>query len=159
MAALPCESATFDAQLVGFDKSGRTVEWCRRTGFVAVPAAIRLYVFDLLELNGRYLQGLPLALRRANLERLFASAGEAVCLTEMWQGDPEPALRFAREAGQPGVVAKRVDSPYEEGFRSGDWVKWDLPAQRVQAGRKRLVRKRSWKKEITSKKTAVPMAA
>lgn len=86
-----------------------------------LPATLML--FDLLELDGRELCGLPLVERLALLDR-------AVPQSEAWQvvasfpGDQGPALFQAAVAqGLEGVVAKRQGSPYVPGTRSRDWLK------------------------------------
>ena len=86
----------------------------------AHPASYR--VFDLLvDERGRDLTSRPLAERRTALERLMPKlAGPALALSPATR-DVAAARRWLEglQAGQDGVVAKRVDLPYRSGLRDG----------------------------------------
>jgi bifunctional non-homologous end joining protein LigD len=107
-----------DGELVALDERGRP-------SFQALHhqshSALAYYVFDLLELNGRSLVNAPLEERRRQLPAIVA--GTPVFLSEPLPGSPEDIARAVRELGLEGVVAKRADSRYEPGRRSGAWVK------------------------------------
>jgi ATP-dependent DNA ligase len=79
---------------------------------------VAYHVFDIMWIDGRDLTGLPLAERRALLSELPLNAPlhRVQPLT-----DAEPWTR-AREAQWEGVIAKRLDSPYEQ-KRSKHWLK------------------------------------
>jgi ATP-dependent DNA ligase len=80
-----------------------------------------LVAFDLVELAGEDLRGSPLYLRRAELERLFATELPDLELG-LQTDDRELAQRWLdSELRVEGVVAKRADSYYCPGRR--DWVK------------------------------------
>ena len=89
-------------------------------------SAIRFYAFDLLIYRGRNLLGLKLTDRRALLAEAIASLDESVRLSENFDVEPDELLRGVKELGFEGIVAKRKDSPYEPGKRSGAWVKYKL---------------------------------
>ncbi|MBV9935939.1 MAG: DNA ligase, partial [Actinobacteria bacterium] len=82
---------------------------------------IAYHVFDLPWLDGEDLCGLPYVERRARLEAL-ALDGPA-WRTPPWHDDGPELLRLARAHGLEGVIAKRLDSPYRPGGRSGEWIK------------------------------------
>ncbi len=88
----------------------------------SVPASYM--VFDLVHLDGRSLIEEPYTVRRAELAAL-ASHG----LPPGWHapgnavGDAAPMWDITEQYGLEGVVAKRLDSRYEPGRRSGAWVK------------------------------------
>ena len=88
--------------------------------------AICFYAFDLLVFRGRSLLGLKLSERRALLPYALTGLGESVRLSESFEAGPEELVRGARELGFEGIVAKRRDSLYEPGKRSGAWVKFKL---------------------------------
>ncbi|MDG4822957.1 non-homologous end-joining DNA ligase [Asanoa sp. WMMD1127] len=99
---------------------------------------VRFYLFDLLHLDGTDLTQLPYAERRDALQRLDIT-GDPVDTPPYWTGDAGPALLdAARELGLEGVVAKRLDSPYQPGRRSPAWIKVPLTntAEVVVAGYK-----------------------
>jgi bifunctional non-homologous end joining protein LigD len=87
-------------------------------------------IFDVLQLDGRPLMDLPYTERRALLDDLALSGPN-------WQTPPSfPGADFAavqavsREHGMEGVVAKRLDSRYTPGVRTGNWRK--IKNQRTQ---------------------------
>lgn len=87
----------------------------------ASGVAVFLYLFDLLELDGRDLRPLPLRERKAKLRRGVQFGGPIRSTTHR-VGDGEQAYRYACEHGWEGVIAKRADSPYVAA-RSRDWLK------------------------------------
>ena len=88
------------------------------------PAA--LVAFDLLLVGEDALLELSWRERRARLEELFGDwESETIQLGETAPTRKEVEDRAARE-GWEGVVAKRMDSPYRPGQRTGEWVKLKL---------------------------------
>ena len=79
-------------------------------------------IFDLLWLDGHPLMHLPYAERRARLKELGLHGAS-------WQtpdhvvGEGAAVLEASKASGLEGVVAKRLDSPYEAGRRSACWIK------------------------------------
>lgn len=125
VAGLSCHQAVVDGQLLALDEEGRVcgcpLEMLRMG---SRPASVRLEVFDLLELDGRFIEGLPCHLRKQRLESLLSETrGDILALTEELAGPVEGLMEMARHAGQAGIVGKRRDSTYEEGRRDGAWVK------------------------------------
>jgi bifunctional non-homologous end joining protein LigD len=85
-----------------------------------VPTCV--YCFDLLELNGRGLREQPLVQRRARLQAL---SRRAMCdLLRFSESFPDANALVAEcsRRGIEGIVAKRKDTPYRSGTRSG-WIK------------------------------------
>jgi bifunctional non-homologous end joining protein LigD len=87
---------------------------------------VQLYVFDLLHLGTKVLLDSPFTRRRAMLDDL--GLDDEVVKTPPYWVDDEGAdlLDAAAENGLEGVVAKRLDSVYEPGARSRQWVKTPL---------------------------------
>jgi DNA ligase D-like protein (predicted ligase) len=79
------------------------------------------YVFDLLQLDGHSLVGLPLTDRKSLLEDLFDWRAP-LRLTQSLEGDGQTLLDSACRQGWEGLIAKRADSPYRAG-RTSDWLK------------------------------------
>jgi bifunctional non-homologous end joining protein LigD len=134
---LGMRDAVLDGEIVAFDQSRPprpSFERLQRRMHVTSPTSIRrlsgsmpvVYaIFDLLYLDGRSLMGLPYEERRARLEDLELS-GPAWRVPTAYRGPAHPgkALLDATEAqGLEGIVAKRLDSRYEPGRRTGAWVK------------------------------------
>jgi bifunctional non-homologous end joining protein LigD len=87
------------------------------------PGTLVFYVFDLLNFHGRNMRHLPLTVRRELLEPLTAGAGDLIRFSAALDGSPEIVLAEVKRLGLEGIVAKRPDSKYEAGQRSGAWMK------------------------------------
>jgi len=79
-------------------------------------------VFDLLWLDGHPLVELAYEERRARLQALGLD-GPAWQAPDHLVGNGAAVLNASLERGLEGVVAKRLDSPYEPGRRSPCWIK------------------------------------
>jgi ATP-dependent DNA ligase len=83
------------------------------------------YVFDVLVYRGRSLLNEPLSVRREMLSEMFKGIKAApIALSETLDGSADNLIRIAKEFGFEGIVAKRKDSLYESGKRTGSWVKY-----------------------------------
>jgi DNA ligase-1 len=117
----------------------------KRIGRKTVPkrlladAPARLLAYDLLEEGGQDLRALPLAQRRARLDRLVAAlpAGVPLGLSPALPVTDWAALAglraTARAARAEGLMLKRLSSPYHVGRKRGDWWKWKLDPFTVDA--------------------------
>jgi bifunctional non-homologous end joining protein LigD len=86
------------------------------------PAA--LILFDILMDNDEVLMREPWSERRARLlKRVGKSVSDQLRLTDSVEGDGKKMLEKARREGWEGVIAKRIDSRYEPGSRSRNWLK------------------------------------
>ncbi len=79
-------------------------------------------VFDILEKDGESLTKLPLTERKAILQESLRE-GANVLLCDFIEAKGEAYFQSVLEKGLEGVVAKRRDSMYEEGLRTGSWLK------------------------------------
>jgi DNA ligase D-like protein (predicted ligase)/DNA ligase D-like protein (predicted 3'-phosphoesterase) len=79
-------------------------------------------VFDILEKDGKALTKLPLMERKAILKQSLQE-GKNVLLCDFIEEKGEAYFNSILEKGLEGVVAKRKDSEYEEGLRTGSWLK------------------------------------
>ncbi|HEX6074635.1 MAG TPA: non-homologous end-joining DNA ligase [Micromonosporaceae bacterium] len=134
LIALPGQVAgrrmLLDGELVALDPSGRPsfpllqqrmhVRFPDRRLVDRVP--VFYYLFDLLYLDGTATTDRTYRRRRDLLESLPLGAGPA-SVPPRFSGDGHTVLATAREYGLEGVVAKRVDSRYEPGRRSRNWIK------------------------------------
>jgi len=68
--------------------------------------------------------GIELAERRGWLAHAVAGLAGTVQLLESFETAPGKLLRAAKDLGFEGVVAKRKNSLYEAGRRSGAWLKF-----------------------------------
>jgi len=83
---------------------------------------IAYLVFDIMAIDGRSVMAMPYADRRALLSEL--AMNDPRWYAPGWvAGGGKKLLATARDAGYEGIVAKRLDSPYIPGDRSGRWLK------------------------------------
>ena len=94
-----------------------------QAALLAGQTPVTYLVFDLLQLDGRSLLDLEYTQRRALLEDL-ALAGPYWQTPPWFPGGDFGAVRsVSLEHGMEGVVAKRLDSRYVPGVRTGSWRK------------------------------------
>lgn len=95
-----------------------------------------LMVFDLLDLDGVSLAGLPLSQRRQQLEEFFRKNRTCGLQLSPTSGDREVALGWLKRSGGAldGVIAKRADLPYRPGERAMIKVKQQRTADCVVGG-------------------------
>jgi DNA ligase D-like protein (predicted ligase) len=114
-----------DGEIVAIDESGR-VSFNLLQHHRSKAQALLFYAFDILIYRGRGLLKVPLESRREVLGEIFKDAGKAspIGLSETIDATPAELVRVAKEFDFEGIVAKRKDSYYEFGKRSGAWVKY-----------------------------------
>jgi DNA ligase D-like protein (predicted ligase)/DNA ligase D-like protein (predicted 3'-phosphoesterase) len=79
-------------------------------------------VFDILERDGKPLLDLPLIERKKILKEAVKE-GPHVLSADYVEEKGEAYYQIALDKGLEGVIAKKKDSPYESGLRSGNWLK------------------------------------
>jgi bifunctional non-homologous end joining protein LigD len=93
----------------------------------AAQAMIVYYVFDVMVLGGRNVMGEPLAVRRDLLTRdVLPLLADPVREAPRFDAALADLIAAVRAQGLEGLVAKRLDSVYEPGARSGAWRKMQL---------------------------------
>ena len=124
-----------DGELVTLDQAGRPdfgllqqrmhVRPPSRDLRARVP--VRLYLFDLLEIDGASLLREPYDTRRARLLDLGLDTRPSVDVPPAFTDiTGAQLLEIARTHGLEGIVAKRRSSRYEPGRRSPAWIKTAL---------------------------------
>jgi DNA ligase-1 len=126
------KTAILEGEVVAVDKEGYPIPFqhlmrrFRRVHGIAdaverIP--LRLYLFDILYLDGRNLISLPYVERR---EILSASSGDVSLTSQLVTGSVEEAecfLKQAMDAGHEGLMAKKLDGAYTPGVRGKRWFK------------------------------------
>jgi bifunctional non-homologous end joining protein LigD len=124
---LPADRVILDGEIVALDEKGRSsfqlLQDYKRSE-QRVPLVY--YVFDLLFVDGKDLRKEPLSARRKLLADILKKAPPNIRLSEGLQASKEDLLRVAQEFGLEGLVAKRLNSIYESGRRTGAWVKFKI---------------------------------
>ena len=107
--ALAPVECVLDGVLVGFDNAGKVG-----------PEGSHYLAVDLLWLDGVSTVDLPYERRRELLNELGV-AGPQWLTPPHFTGGGQFARTAARDQGAPGIVAKRLDSPYQPGRRTRQW--------------------------------------
>jgi len=123
VSKLPIESVILDGEAVGFDpKTGKllpfqeTVQRKRKYGVAgkAKELPLKVFVYDILYLNGKNLIGLPFIKRRQELEKVIPKKVDGLELAEQEIVEDEKKLRELREKyihlGLEGVMCKKLDT-------------------------------------------------
>jgi DNA ligase D-like protein (predicted ligase) len=124
---LKAETAILDGEIVALDPKGKPSFQALQHRSAHRNYAIVFYAFDLLHFNGEDLTQLPLTERRKRL--VFIVKGSRVLLSDPLPGTAEQVIQAVSRVGLEGIVAKRKDSRYQSGERSGAWVKLKLDKQ------------------------------
>jgi bifunctional non-homologous end joining protein LigD len=122
LAHLPA-GTIIDGELVAIGPDHRS-DFNLLQNFRSAQAQIHYYAFDLLALKGKPLLEQPLQSRRRMLADVLRPNDHIDrSVVDMRSGH---ILKFVKDHGLEGVVAKRTDSIYEPGLRSGLWQKHRL---------------------------------
>lgn len=124
LAALPCDTALLDGEIVVLDRNGvsrfQQLQNALSEGSTARPL---LYAFDLLHLDGWDLRGAGVEDRKGQLRALVeAVADDRLRYSDHVRGTGGAFHDQACEMGVEGIISKRVDQPYRPG-RGRSWVK------------------------------------
>jgi bifunctional non-homologous end joining protein LigD len=131
--ALAPTEAVLDGEIVAFDgprpspgllaKRTRPPRDAAAARRAAERTPVQFLAYDLLWLEGHAtLEVVPYAERRELLDGL-AVTGEHWQTPPYFPGGGQYARQAARDQGLPGVIAKRLDSPYLPGRRNRRWLK------------------------------------
>src|ERR1700674_197496 len=121
LADLP-DGTVVDGEVCALDDAGRP-NFNLLQQFRSGASRICYFIFDLLVCNDRDLTKLPLVERR-KLLNLLKLKSERIRISEQFEVPANDILVAVREQKLEGVVAKRKDSSYEAGKRSGSWIKY-----------------------------------
>jgi bifunctional non-homologous end joining protein LigD len=130
--SLGSRRVVLDGEVVAFDDQGRpSFERLQSRMHLASDSAVRrrkrdipatYVIFDLLYLDGHTTMGLTYEERRELLEALELE-GPAWRTPTYHRGEGKALLAATRELGIEGIVAKKLDCPYQPGARASHWIK------------------------------------
>lgn len=134
---LPVETVILDGEAVGINpKTGRllpfqeTIQRKRKHGVgeMIKTVPLKVFVYDILLLNGRNLITEPFTVRRKELEKIMCRPIDGLELAKQTIVTDIVNLRKLREKylrlGLEGVMCKKLDQPYQAGARNFNWVKF-----------------------------------
>jgi bifunctional non-homologous end joining protein LigD len=115
-----CQEAVLDGEICVLDAAGRSVFH----DLQASNGPVTFVVFDLLYIDGRWIDGLPYDDRRARLRAIVVpDALDQVLLSDDVRGTGRALFDAVAASGGEGVIAKRRTSAYRSGARTDDWRK------------------------------------
>jgi bifunctional non-homologous end joining protein LigD len=118
ISRLPNETLILDGEAVAFDAHGVSRFQLLQRGNLS----LRYALFDCLFRDGVDLRSRPLADRRQELEEVVRTPSDLLFISRRLAPNGLDAYRIAKRKGFEGIVAKDIDSPYEE-RRSRKWLK------------------------------------
>ena len=122
LSSLPDETV-IDGEVVAFDQAGRpSFNPLQNAG--SSKLVLVYYVFDVLILGGRNVIAEPLSKRRDLVKRhVLPKLSEPIRESAPLNASLSDVIEVVKAHGLEGIVAKRLDSRYEPGQRSGAWLK------------------------------------
>ena len=122
LAKLPDETV-IDGEVIALDEDGRP-SFNILQNYGASKAPVLYFVFDVMILAGRDVRQEPLGARRELLEKkVLPKLTEPVRYAAPLDATLPVLITSVKAQGLEGLVAKRLDSRYEAGLRSGAWQK------------------------------------
>jgi DNA ligase D-like protein (predicted ligase) len=122
LAKLPDETV-LDGEVVAFDEEGKP-SFNALQNYGSAPAPVVFYVFDLMILTGKDVMSEPLEKRRKLLEtKVLPKLKDPCRYAGALDAKLSDLIASVKAQGLEGLVAKRRDSRYEPGLRSGAWQK------------------------------------
>src|SRR5256714_13089062 len=105
------------------DEEGRSsFQLLQRAELDGKDAPLAFYVFDLLQLNGRSLLGVPLILRKEVLRLLVPPSGDIIRFSGALGTEAATLLPEIKRRGLEGLLGKERDSVFEPRRRNGALV-------------------------------------
>jgi len=122
LTSMPDETV-IDGEVVALDEEGRpSFNYLQNHGSAGIP--LHFFIFDLLILNSRDVMSEPLMKRRELIEQhVLPKLADPIRYSPIFEASLPDLIRSVKAQGLEGLVAKRRDSRYEPGLRSGAWQK------------------------------------
>jgi bifunctional non-homologous end joining protein LigD len=122
VAKLPTNRCVLDGEVCALNDRGRSsFQLLQNSAEGGRPVVY--YIFDVLFEGSRDMRHFPLTERKNRLDAILSSAVDPIRLSPFFTENPKRVLGKMRSAGAEGSIAKRKDSVYGSGQRSGAWVK------------------------------------
>jgi DNA ligase D-like protein (predicted ligase) len=122
LAQMP-DDTVIDGEVVALDADGRP-SFNTLQNYGSAGAPLHFFIFDVLILQGKDVTGEPLIKRRELIEEhVFPKLADPIRYSPILAGTLKQLVHSVKMQGLEGLVAKRRDSQYEPGLRSGAWQK------------------------------------
>jgi bifunctional non-homologous end joining protein LigD len=122
---LAADQVILDGEVVAVDSKGRSSFQLLQSyqSAIGTKPPLLYYVFDVLQLNGKDLTVLPLSQRKQIAEELVRGLS-AIRFSGNIKANSNRVMLAMQKKGLEGLIAKKKDSRYEPGRRSGAWAKF-----------------------------------
>jgi DNA ligase D-like protein (predicted ligase) len=128
------DETVIDGEVIALDAEGRP-SFNLLQNYGSADAPLHFFIFDVLILKGKDVMGETLVKRRELIEELvLPTLADPIRYSPILEGSLKDLVRSVKAQGLEGLVAKRRDSKYEPGLRSGAWQK-----MRVNAGQELVI--------------------
>jgi ATP-dependent DNA ligase len=117
-----------DGEIIALDSTGR-ISFNQLQHHRSQAQTILFYAFDVIIHRGRSLIHIPLETRRELLSDIatdLKAHTPLIGLSDTLDIIPAELIPLVKEFGFEGIVAKRKDSCYEPGKRTGAWLKYKV---------------------------------
>lgn len=121
LEALPGD-ITIDGEIVAHDENGKPSFQLLQNSEGEQPD-VHFYAFDILNSRGEELLRSPIETRRKALQEVIGEPVPPLHLSPVLDAPAAEVLAAVQKLGLEGVVGKRNGSLYEQGERSGAWIK------------------------------------
>ncbi len=133
--ALKAKTAIFEGEALAYNAKEKryfsfqeTIQRKRKYGIEAMSRdfPLRLFVFDIMYLDGRDLTLLPYEARRKLVERLFSGSSVMLPSQQIIADTPKKLEEYFQKCiseGLEGIIAKDLSQPYVAGARKFAWIK------------------------------------
>ncbi|HET8669725.1 MAG TPA: DNA ligase D, partial [Candidatus Saccharimonadales bacterium] len=111
-----------DGEIVVVDENGKAhFEWLQNWHRDS-HGELRYYLFDILWCSGHDVRSMPLIERKKLLKKVLPKHN-VLYYSDDIKTKGEELFQEMQKQGLEGMVAKRADSPYQEGERNNNWLK------------------------------------
>jgi ATP-dependent DNA ligase len=122
LASLPDNTAV-DGEIVAVDEAGKP-SFNALQNYGSSKADLIYYIFDVMVLAGKDVMAQPLAKRRDLIEKkVLPKLAEPIRYSPALKASLAVLIESVKAQGFEGLVAKRQDSKYQPGLRTGAWQK------------------------------------
>jgi len=111
-----------DGEIVAFNEDGRPDFQQLQMAAENPSLSLYYYVFDILSYKGKNLTQIPLVKRKTLLQKVLPENAVVLYCDDV----PDKGIAFFDQVvarDMEGIIAKRKDSTYQKGKRTGDWLK------------------------------------
>lgn len=111
-----------DGEIVALDKDGKSDFQALQRSSENPDLQLQYQVFDLLWLDGKSVENLPLTERKKLLRKVLVE-NDVIKYSEHTAAKGIDFFKRMKKLKLEGMVAKKADSPYSEGGRKSNWLK------------------------------------